>query len=100
MFPNAQFETVIDGLRVHFLHVRGDAGGAGAVRRVPLLLVHGWPGSVVEFTHGFIRALTAPRDAGAAGLIVFDVVAPSIPGYGWSEAPVVRATVPCGPSDA
>ena len=87
---HAQFETVIDGLRVHFIHARG-AAGAG-VRIVPLLLVHGWPGSVAEFsTGGFVASLTAPRDGiGSTGRIAFDVVAPSIPGYGWSEAPVVR----------
>jgi pimeloyl-ACP methyl ester carboxylesterase len=74
-FP--QFRTVIDGLGVHFLHVRSARPGA-----VPLLLTHGWPGSVVEFAE-VIGPLTDPPDDSPA----FHVVCPSLPGYGFSDRP-------------
>ncbi len=71
------FRTRIDGLGVHLIHVRSPHPGA-----LPLVLTHGWPGSVVEFL-GVIDALTNPADPGDA----FDVVVPSLPGYGWSDVP-------------
>ena len=73
-----QFTTVIDGQTIHFLHVRSPEPGAR-----PLLLLHGWPGSVVEFL-GLIGPLTDPRAHGADPALAFDVVVPSLPGYGFS----------------
>jgi pimeloyl-ACP methyl ester carboxylesterase len=67
-----QFTTEIDGLDIHFIHQRSPQADA-----FPLLITHGWPGSVVEF-HKVIEPLTA------AG---FDVVCPSLPGYGFSGKP-------------
>jgi epoxide hydrolase len=71
-FP--QFVTDIDGTRIHFLHVRSGHPGA-----LPLLLTHGWPGSVFEFLD-VIGPLTDPDDPADA----FDVVIPSLPGFGLS----------------
>ena len=76
-FP--QFQTNIDGLNIHFLHVKPRPVKGKKI--LPLLLVHGWPGSVVEFLD-IIPLLTA-----GSGDIMFEVVAPSIPGYGFSSAP-------------
>jgi pimeloyl-ACP methyl ester carboxylesterase len=73
-----QFTTTIDGQNIHFLHVRSAEPGA-----LPLLLLHGWPGSVVEFL-GMIGPLTDPGAHGAPGAPAFDVVVPSLPGYGFS----------------
>lgn len=73
-----QFTTTIDGQRIHFMHVRSPEPDA-----MPLMLIHGWPGSVVEFLD-VIGPLTDPRSHGAAGADAFDVVIPSIPGYGFS----------------
>jgi epoxide hydrolase len=75
-FP--QFTTEIDGQRVHFLHVRSGQPGAQ-----PLLLVHGWPGSFVEFVD-VIGPLTYPVAHGGAAEDAFDVVVPSLPGFGFS----------------
>jgi epoxide hydrolase len=77
-FP--QFRTQLDGQSVHFIHARSPHSGA-----VPLLITHGWPGSVVEFLD-VIPLLTHPDDPGDA----FHVVAPSLPGYGFSEPPRTR----------
>jgi epoxide hydrolase len=79
-----QFTTDIDGQQVHFLHVRSPAPDA-----VPLLLTHGWPGSVVEFLD-VIGPLSDPRAHGAGAAPAFHVVAPSIPGFGFS-GPTVEA---------
>ena len=73
-----QFTTTIDGTVVHFLHVRSPEPGAR-----PLLLLHGWPGSVVEFL-AMIGPLTDPRAHGADPARAFHVVVPSLPGYGFS----------------
>jgi microsomal epoxide hydrolase len=75
-FP--QFTTTIDGQNVHFLHVRSSEPHA-----LPLLMTHGWPGSVVEFLE-VIQPLTDPRGHGGDPKDAFDVVAPSIPGFGFS----------------
>ncbi|MET9257551.1 epoxide hydrolase family protein [Streptomyces sp. NPDC003717] len=75
-FP--QFTTVIDGADIHFLHVRSPEPDA-----LPLLITHGWPGSVVEFLD-VIGPLTDPRSHRAASTDAFDVVIPSLPGYGLS----------------
>lgn len=78
-FP--QFRTEIDGLGIHFLHVRSPDPDA-----LPLILTHGWPGSVLEFLE-VIGPLTDPAAHGAAGARAFHVVAPSLPGYGFSDKP-------------
>jgi epoxide hydrolase len=75
-FP--QFTTSIDGQNVHFLHVRTQEANA-----LPLLITHGWPGSIVEFVK-IIGPLVDPRAHGGDPADAFHVVAPSIPGYGFS----------------
>ncbi|MFM5948228.1 MAG: epoxide hydrolase family protein, partial [Novosphingobium sp.] len=72
-----QFVTEIDGLDIHFIHVRSRHPGA-----MPLIMTHGWPGSVIEFM-GVIEALTDPDDPAQA----FDLVLPSLPGFGFSAKP-------------
>jgi microsomal epoxide hydrolase len=81
-FP--QYTTTIDGQRIHFLHVRSNEPNA-----IPLLLTHGWPGSVVEFLK-VIWPLVDPRSHGGDAADAFHVVAPSIPGYGFSGPTVER----------
>ncbi len=75
-FP--QFTTVIDGQTIHFLHVRSPEPDA-----LPLILVHGWPSSPVEFLE-VIGPLTDPRAHGGDPHQAFHVVIPSLPGYGFS----------------
>ena len=75
-FP--QFTTTIDGQRIHFLHVRSPEPGA-----LPLVLTHGWPGSICEFTE-LIGPLTDPVAHGGSAEDAFHVVVPSLPGYGFS----------------
>ncbi|HEX6483314.1 MAG TPA: epoxide hydrolase [Ktedonobacteraceae bacterium] len=75
-FP--QFTTQIDGQTIHFLHVRSPEPGA-----LPLLITHGYPSSIVEFTN-LIDPLTNPRAHGGDGAGAFHVVAPSLPGFGFS----------------
>ena len=76
-----QFATLIEGERLHFIHQRSPEPDAR-----PLLLSHGWPGSVTEFLK-VIDPLTNPRAYGGDAVDAFHVVAPSIPGYGFSDAP-------------
>lgn len=77
-----QFTTEIGGLNIHFLHVKPEKSQLKGRKVLPLLLIHGWPGSVVEF-YKIIPMLTTPRpDAD----FVFEVIAPSLPGYAFSEA--------------
>jgi pimeloyl-ACP methyl ester carboxylesterase len=78
-----QCTTGLDGLRVHFVHARSPHADA-----LPLLLVHGWPGSIVEFLD-VVPRLTDPTAHGGAAADAFHVVAPSLPGYGFSEVPRV-----------
>jgi pimeloyl-ACP methyl ester carboxylesterase len=78
-FP--QFVTTIDGLDVHFLHVRSPHADA-----LPLVLVHGWPGSFVEFTH-ILPLLTEPERDGGWAEDAFHVVCPSLPGFAFSGKP-------------
>ncbi|RFU42619.1 epoxide hydrolase [Actinomadura logoneensis] len=73
-----QFTTTVDGAQVHFLHVRSAEADA-----TPLLLLHGWPGSVVEFLD-LIGPLTDPRAHGGEAADAFHLVIPSLPGYGFS----------------
>lgn len=79
-FP--QFKTKIEGIDVHFLHVKPKKVPEGTTA-IPLIVVHGWPGSFYEF-YGLIPLLTEPSNPSD---LVFEVVCPSIPGYGFSEAP-------------
>jgi microsomal epoxide hydrolase len=74
----AQFTTTIDGQRIHFYHVRSPSPAAR-----PLLLPHGWPGSVAEFLD-VLGPLTEPSAHGGSPDDAFTVVAPSLPGYGFS----------------
>jgi len=78
-FP--QYRTVIDGLGIHFLHVRSPHPDA-----LPLVITHGWPGSVVEFQK-VIGPLTDPAAHGGEPADAFHVVCPSLPGYGFSDRP-------------
>jgi pimeloyl-ACP methyl ester carboxylesterase len=78
-FP--QFRTAIDGLGIHFIHLRSPEANA-----LPLVITHGWPGSVVEF-HKVIGPLTDPVAHGGDAADAFHVVAPSLPGYGFSDKP-------------
>ncbi len=75
-FP--QFTTTIDGANIHFLHVRSPEPDA-----TPLILTHGWPGSIVEFIE-VIEPLTNPRAHGGDPADAFHVIVPSLPGYGFS----------------
>jgi pimeloyl-ACP methyl ester carboxylesterase len=78
-FP--QYTTEIDGLSIHFMHVRSAEPGA-----LPLILTHGWPNSITEFTR-LIGPLTDPRAHGGDPARAFHVVAASVPGFGFSDAP-------------
>ena len=77
----SQFTTELDGLNTHFIHVRSRHPGA-----MPLVITHGWPGSVVEF-HKVIEPLTDPTAHGGDAADAFHVVCPSIPGFGFSAKP-------------
>ena len=77
----AQFTTEIDGLDIHFLHVRSPHPEA-----MPLIITHGWPGSIVEF-HKVIEPLTDPTAHGGNAADAFHVVCPSLPGFGFSAKP-------------
>ncbi|MFF5294251.1 epoxide hydrolase family protein [Paractinoplanes globisporus] len=77
--PN--FVTEIDGLDIHFIHVRSRHENA-----LPVILTHGWPGSVVEMLN-IVEPLTDPTAYGASAADAFDVVIPSMPGYGYSGKP-------------
>jgi pimeloyl-ACP methyl ester carboxylesterase len=78
-FP--QYLTEIDGLDIHFIHVKSRNPGA-----MPLILTHGWPGSIVEFLK-LIGPLTDPVAFGGDAADSFDVVIPSLPGFGFSQKP-------------
>ena len=77
----AQFRTTIDGLGIHFIHAQSSHPNA-----MPLVMTHGWPGSIVEF-HKVIEPLTNPTTFGGDAADAFHVVAPSLPGYGFSDKP-------------
>jgi epoxide hydrolase len=79
-----QYVTTIDGLDVHFIHVRSKVEGA-----LPLVIVHGWPGSFVEFQK-IIGPLTDPVAHGGKAEDAFHVVCPSLPGFGFSSPPHER----------
>jgi len=83
----AQFKADVDGLGVHFLHIRSRHPDA-----MPLIITHGWPGSVVEFTK-VIEPLTDPTAHGGDATDAFHVVCPSLPGFGFSDKPKAKG---CG----
>jgi epoxide hydrolase len=76
-----QFRTEIDGLGIHFVHVRSPHPDA-----LPLIITHGWPGSIIEFLK-VIGPLTDPTAHGGEAGDAFHVVCPSLPGYGFSDRP-------------
>ena len=75
------FKTNIDGIDIHFIHEKGSGKSPK-----PLLLSHGWPGSIVEFLH-IIDQLAHPEKFGGKEEDAFDVVVPSLPGFGFSDRP-------------
>jgi pimeloyl-ACP methyl ester carboxylesterase len=76
-----QFVTTIDGLDIHFIHVRSRHPNA-----LPLIITHGWPGSILELVK-VIGPLTDPTAHGGRAEDAFDLVLPSMPGYGFSAQP-------------
>src|SRR5580704_1365707 len=76
-----QFCTTIDQHKIHFVHVRAKSG-----QGLPLLITHGWPGTFAEMLK-IIPMLTDPEAFGGKAKDAFDVVVPSLPGYGYSSAP-------------
>jgi pimeloyl-ACP methyl ester carboxylesterase len=76
-----QFTTEIDGVNIHFIHVK-----SGHENALPLVITHGWPGSVIEML-GVIGPLTDPTAHGGSAADAFDLVVPSLPGYGFSAEP-------------
>lgn len=76
-----QFITEIDGIDIHFVHMRSPHENA-----LPLIITHGWPGSIVEF-HKVLEPLTDPTAHGSDAAHAFHVVVPSLPGFGFSGKP-------------
>jgi pimeloyl-ACP methyl ester carboxylesterase len=76
-----QFTTNIDGVDIHFIHVKSPHEGA-----LPLIMTHGWPGSVIELLE-VVGPLTDPTTHGGRAEDAFDLVLPSLPGYGFSDQP-------------
>ena len=83
-----QFMTTIDGLDIHFIHVRSKHENA-----LPIIVTHGWPGSIIEQLK-IIDPLTNPTAHGASVADAFDVVIPSLPGYGFSGQPTATGWDP------
>lgn len=83
-----QFMTEIDGLDIHFIHIKSPHENA-----LPMILTHGWPGSVVEMLE-VVGPLTDPVARGAGAEDAFDVVVPSMPGYGFSGKPATTGWDP------
>jgi pimeloyl-ACP methyl ester carboxylesterase len=83
----SNFTTVVDEIEMHFIHEKGSGSNS-----TPLLLMHGWPGSVVEFLH-IIEKLAHPEKFGGNVEDAFDVIVPSLPGFGFSGRP----SKPIGP---
>jgi pimeloyl-ACP methyl ester carboxylesterase len=76
-----QFKIEIDGLGIHFIHVKSRHRNA-----LPLIITHGWPGSVIEMLE-VVGPLTDPTAHGGRAEDAFDLVIPSLPGYGYSDHP-------------
>ncbi|MFY9972457.1 MAG: epoxide hydrolase [Roseiarcus sp.] len=83
-----QFVTEIDGLDIHFIHVRSTNENA-----LPMIVTHGWPGSIIEQLK-IIDPLTDPTAHGGSASDAFDVVIPSLPGYGFSGKPTAPGWTP------
>ena len=83
----SNFTTIVDDIEMHFIHEKGSGSNP-----TPLLLMHGWPGSIVEFLN-IIKKLAHPEKFGGNIEDAFDVVAPSLPGFGFSGKP----SKPMGP---
>jgi pimeloyl-ACP methyl ester carboxylesterase len=83
-----QYRIAIDGLHIHFVHVRGKGPAP-----LPLIITHGWPGSFIEMTK-LIPLLTDPAAHGGTAEDAFDVIVPSLPGYGFSDRPRERGMNP------
>ena len=83
----SNFITIVDDIEIHFIHEKGSGTNS-----TPLLLMHGWPGSVVEFLH-IIEKLAHPEKFGGKIDDAFDVIVPSLPGFGFSGRP----SKPIGP---
>jgi len=83
----SNFTTVVEDIEIHFIHEKGSGSNP-----TPLLLMHGWPGSIVEFLH-IIEKLAHPEKFGGNIEDAFDVIAPSLPGFGFSGRP----SKPIGP---
>ena len=79
-----QFRTPLDGLDIHFIHVRSRHPGA-----LPIILTHGWPSTILLFRH-VIAPLTDPTSHGGTAADAFDVVIPSLPGFAFSDKPTGR----------
>ncbi|HJY69897.1 MAG TPA: epoxide hydrolase, partial [Streptosporangiaceae bacterium] len=84
--PN--FLTEIDGLDIHFIHVRSQHEDA-----LPLIVTHGWPGSIIEQLK-IIEPLTNPTAHGGSAADAFDLVIPSLPGHGFSAKPAITGWDP------
>jgi pimeloyl-ACP methyl ester carboxylesterase len=80
-FPQFRFQSDVG--KIHFLHVKGNGPSP-----IPLILTHGWPGSFLEMLE-IIPLLTHPADHGLAGNVSFDVIVPSLPGFGFSDRPQI-----------
>ncbi len=83
-----QFVTEIDGLDIHFIHIRSKQKDA-----LPIIITHGWPGSIIEQLK-IVDPLTNPTAHGATASDAFDVVIPSLPGYGFSGKPTTTGWDP------
>ena len=83
-----QFKTTIDGVDVHFVHIKSTERGA-----FPLAVTHGWPGSFIEFTK-IVGPLSDPVRFGGRAEDAFDIVAISLPGFGFSGKPPARGYSP------
>ena len=83
----SNFTTVVEDIEIHFIHEKGSGSNP-----TPLLLMHGWPGSIVEFLH-IIEKLAHPEKFGGNIEDAFDVIVPSLPGFGFSGKP----SKPIGP---
>ena len=78
----SQFKTQIEDLDIHFLHIRSSHDDA-----MPIIITHGWPGSIIEF-HKILEPLAEPTRHGGSARDAFHVICPSLPGYGFSGKPV------------
>ena len=79
-----QFKSVVDGLNIHFIHERGTGPSP-----MPLVITHGWPSTFFEMSK-IVPLLADPRSNGGDPADSFDVVAPSLPGFGFSDRPAER----------